>query len=262
VALAQHSQRVEPLRRRDGGASGISRLAPPIASAALARTRERSPPLRSQRDPEAQEPESPGAAVVVEVRLNTLTLPVEGLMVATSVVDATLIRPPLIRSPLVPKLVTVATVSAVIRSTVTALVALAVLWPAWLPGISRRGAETDTQPESAKADRAHYRGPRHRCLEAHCCVPFSCDLPPNRVDRSVERSEASTARDRLRFTRQGLASKGDASRMRHAVKPLCGSRTAARVVRRATLSCSIGLPIRAVTQHVVGSITTAPTSEC
>jgi hypothetical protein len=74
-------------------------------------------PLRSQRDPEAQEPESPGTAVVVEVRLNTLTLPVEGLMVPTGVVDAalipwplvpaTLIRPPLIRSPLVPKLATV-----------------------------------------------------------------------------------------------------------------------------------------------------------
>src|SRR6202007_1432118 len=95
--------------------------------------------LRSQRDPQAQEPESPGAAVVVEVRLNALTLPVEGIMVPPGVVKtalipwplvpATLIGPPLIRSPL-GKLTTVATVSTVILSAVTALVALAVLWPA------------------------------------------------------------------------------------------------------------------------------------
>jgi hypothetical protein len=125
-------------------------------------------------------------------------------MVPTGVVDAALIPWPLvpatlIRSPLVPPLATVATVSTVIRSTVTALVALAVWRPARLPRVSRRRAQTDTQPESAKADRAHYRGPRHRFLETHCCVPFSCELPPNRVDRSVERPEASTARDRLRF---------------------------------------------------------------
>jgi hypothetical protein len=118
-------------------------------------------PLRSQRDPDTQEPESPGTAVVVEVRLNTLTLPVEGLMVPTGVVDAALIpwplvpatlirpplvRPPLVRPPLVPKLATVATA--------TALVALAVLWPARLPAIPRVGgrrAETDAEPESAKA---------------------------------------------------------------------------------------------------------------
>src|SRR5258708_31772164 len=106
--------------------------------------------FRSQRDPQAQEPESPGAAVVVEVRLNTLTLPVEGLMVPTGVVEAaliprplvpaTLIGPPLIRSPLVPPLATVATVSLVILSTATALVALAVLWPARLPTIPLAGA--------------------------------------------------------------------------------------------------------------------------
>jgi hypothetical protein len=113
-------------------------------------------PLRSQRDPDTQEPESPGTAVVVEVRLNTLTLPVEGLMVPTGVVDAalipwplvpaTLIRPPLVRPPLVPKLATVATA--------TAFVALAVLLPARLPAIPRVGgrrAETDAEPESAKA---------------------------------------------------------------------------------------------------------------
>jgi hypothetical protein len=107
-----------------------------------------------------------------------LTLPVEGLMVPTGVVDAALIPWPLvpatlIRSPLVPKLATVATVSAVILSTVTALVALAVL-PARLPTIpmvGRRRAETDAQPESAKAQCAHDRGSRHSLLETHCCAP-------------------------------------------------------------------------------------------
>jgi hypothetical protein len=137
-------------------------------------------PLRSQRDPQAQEPESPGSAVVVEVRRYTLSLPVEGLMVPTGVVEtalipwplvpATLIGPPLIRSPLV-KLATVATVSTVILSAVTALVALAVLWPARLPTIPMVGgrrAQTDAQPESAKAQRTHDRGSRHSFLETHC----------------------------------------------------------------------------------------------
>jgi hypothetical protein len=113
-----------------------------------------------------------------------LTLPVEGLMVPTGVVDAalipwplvpaTLILSPLIRSPLVPKLATVANVSTVILSTVTtALVALAVL-PARLPTIplvGGRRAETDAQPESAKAQRAHDRGARHSLLQTHCCAP-------------------------------------------------------------------------------------------
>jgi hypothetical protein len=97
-------------------------------------------------------------------------------MVATGVVETALIPWPLvpatlIRSPLVPKLATVATVSTVILSTVTALVALAVLWPARLPTIPMVGgrrAETDAQPESAKAQRAHDRGSRHSFLETHC----------------------------------------------------------------------------------------------
>jgi hypothetical protein len=113
-----------------------------------------------------------------------LTLPVEGLMVSTGVIDATLIpwplvpatliRPPLIRSPLVPKLATIATVSTVILSTVTALVALAGLWQARLPTIPMVGgrrAETDAQPESANAQRAHDRESRHSFLETHCCAP-------------------------------------------------------------------------------------------
>jgi hypothetical protein len=69
------------------------------------------------------------------------------------------------------KRATVATVSTVILSTVTALVALAVLWPARLPTIplvGGRRAETDAQPESAKAQRAHDRGSRHSFLETHC----------------------------------------------------------------------------------------------
>ncbi|MCW2629037.1 hypothetical protein, partial [Mycobacterium sp.] len=118
----------------------------------------------SQRNPQAQEPEPPGTAVVVEVRLNTLPLPVEGLMVPTGVVDAALIPWPLVPAtlisaaliwlPLVAPRATVATVSTVILSTVTALVALTVLWPARLPTIPMVGgcrAETDAQPESAKA---------------------------------------------------------------------------------------------------------------
>jgi hypothetical protein len=40
--------------------------------------------------------------------------------------------------------------------------------------------------------------------------------------------------------------------MRHAAKPLCGSCTAARVVRRATLTCAVGLPGRGVTQSSSG----------
>jgi len=80
-------------------------------------------------------------------------------MVPTGVIEAALIPWPLvpatlIRSPLVPKPATVSTVSTVISSTVAALVALAVLWPARLPTIPMVGgrrAETDAQPESAKA---------------------------------------------------------------------------------------------------------------
>jgi hypothetical protein len=85
-------------------------------------------------------------------------------MVPTGVVDAALIPwplvpsaltgPPLFGSPLVPELATVATVSAVILATVTALVALAVLWPARLttiPMVGVRRAHTGAQSESAKA---------------------------------------------------------------------------------------------------------------
>jgi hypothetical protein len=137
-------------------------------------------------------------------------------MVATGVVETALIPWPLvpatlIRSPLIPKLVTVATVSTVILSTVTALVALAVLWPARLPTIPMVGgrrAETDAQPESAKTQRAHDRGARHSFLETHCCAPsvlWSCvrivSTDPN----------ASTARDRLNASvHRCFASNGDA----------------------------------------------------
>jgi hypothetical protein len=58
-------------------------------------------PLRSQRDPRAKEPESPSTAVVVEVRIDTLPLPVEGLMVPTGVVDAALIPWPLVPATLI-----------------------------------------------------------------------------------------------------------------------------------------------------------------
>jgi len=110
-------------------------------------------------------------------------------MVPTGVVDAALIpwplvpatpirspliRSPLIRSPLVPPLAAVATVSTVILSTVTALVALAVLWPARLstiPMVGGRRAETDAQPESAKAQRAHDCASRHSFPEPHRCAP-------------------------------------------------------------------------------------------
>src|ERR1700726_3334427 len=68
--------------------------------------------VTSRRDPVAQEPESPSAAVVVEVRLDALTLPVERLMVKAGVVETALIpvalipllRAPLLRAPLIPLL--------------------------------------------------------------------------------------------------------------------------------------------------------------
>jgi hypothetical protein len=142
-----------------------------------------------------------------------LTLPVEGLMVATGVVEAalipwplvpaTLIGPPLIRSPLVPPLATVATVSMVILSTVTALVALAVLWPARLPTIPMVGgrrAETDAQSESAKAQRAHDCGSRHSFLDTHCCAPSVLWACLRIVSTDPK---ASTARDRLSFCLTG-----------------------------------------------------------
>jgi hypothetical protein len=56
------------------------------------------------RDPGAQEPESPSAAVVVEVRLDALTLPVERLMVKAGVLDTALIPValiPLLRAEIV-----------------------------------------------------------------------------------------------------------------------------------------------------------------
>ena len=63
--------------------------------------------ITSQLDPLAQEPESPSAAVVVEVRLDTLTLVVEGLMVKAGVVETALIPValiPLLRAALIPLL--------------------------------------------------------------------------------------------------------------------------------------------------------------
>jgi hypothetical protein len=86
-------------------------------------------------------------------------------------VPATLISSPLIWLPLVAPRATVATVSTVILSTVAALVALAILLPARLPRVSGRRTETDPQPESAKAHRAHDRGSRHSLLETHCRAP-------------------------------------------------------------------------------------------
>jgi hypothetical protein len=104
---------------------------------------------------------------------------IEAALIPWPLVPAPLILSPLIRSPLVPKLATVATVSTVILSIVTALVALAVLWQARLHTIPMVGggrAETDAQPESAKAQRTHDRGSRHSLLESHrpqthCCAP-------------------------------------------------------------------------------------------
>jgi hypothetical protein len=121
---------------------------------------------------------------------------VETALIPWPLVPATLTGSPLIRSPLI-KLATVAAVSTVILSTVTALVALAVLWPARLPTIpivSRRRAQTDAQPESAKAQRASDRGSRHSLPETHCCAPsLLWGLAPNRVDRP----EYQHRRDRL-----------------------------------------------------------------
>jgi hypothetical protein len=76
---------------------------------------------------------------------------VETALIPRPLIPSTLIGPPLIRSPLV-ELATVATVSTLILAPVTALVALAVLWPARLPTIPMIGGRrthTDAQPESA-----------------------------------------------------------------------------------------------------------------
>jgi hypothetical protein len=134
-----------------------------------------------------------------------LTLPVEGLVVPTRIVDAALIpwplvpatlirsplirppliRPPLIWSPLVPPLPTV-DVSAVILSTVTALVTLAVLlWPARLPGVSGRHAGSDSQRKGGQTQCTGDRGLRDDFLDVHCATPWSRDADtPNRVHRS------------------------------------------------------------------------------
>ena len=45
-------------------------------------------PVRSQRNPCAEEPEAPGTTALVPVRCNLLALPVEGLMVEASILYA------------------------------------------------------------------------------------------------------------------------------------------------------------------------------
>jgi hypothetical protein len=158
-------------------------------------------------------------------------------MVPTGVVDAalipwplvpgTLILSPLVWLPLVPPRATVATVSTMILSTVTALVALAVLWPARLPTIplvGGRRAETDAQPESAKAQRAHDRGSRHSLLETHCCAPSVLSACLRMLSTGPK---ASTARDRLTLSRDRRLrfEKWRCSRMRRNAIPLRGRAT-------------------------------------
>jgi hypothetical protein len=90
----------------------------------------------------------------------------------------------------------------VILSNVTALVALAVLRPARLPTIPMVGgrrAQTDAQPESAKAQRAHDRGSRRRFLETHCCAPSVLWAYLRIVSTDPK---AGTARDRLTLDRR------------------------------------------------------------
>jgi hypothetical protein len=185
---------------------------------------------------------------------------VDAALIPWPLVPATLIRWPLIWSPLVAPRATVsavivwsplvaprasiATVSTVILSTVTTLIALAVLCPARLPGVSGRRAETDTKPESAQAHRAHDRGSRYSFLETfvvllQCCELPRCELTPNRVDRF----EASTAPTACASLDGSLAWEGDARRS--AEQPY-GRATCEPPAR------SIGLPIRAVTQPVSG----------
>jgi hypothetical protein len=148
---------------------------------------------------------------------------VEAALIPWPLVPATLIGPPLIRSPLAPKLATVATVSTVILSTVTALVALAVLWPARLPTIplvGGRRAETDAQPESANAQGD--RGSRHSFLDTHCCAPsvLSACLRMLSTD-----PKASTARDRLSLDRRLRFEEWRCSGMRRTAIPLRGRAT-------------------------------------
>src|ERR1700712_273213 len=90
-----------------GEASGVFATGPTPAQ--ICRPR----PFRSQRNEDAQELESKRIEVVVEVRLNPLTLIVEGLMINPRVVDAALIPGP--------------TVSAVAETLVTTVVAEALV---------------------------------------------------------------------------------------------------------------------------------------
>jgi hypothetical protein len=151
----------------------------------------------------------------------------EAALIPWPLVPATLISSALIWLPLVAPRATVATVSTVVLSTVTALVALAVLWPARLPTIPMVGgrrAETDAQPETAKAQRAHHRGSRHNFLDTHCCAPsvlWAC-LRMLSTD-----PKASTARDRLTLSRDRRLrfEKWRCARMRRTAIPLHGRTT-------------------------------------
>jgi hypothetical protein len=144
----------------------------------------------SQRDPQSEEPEAPGSAVLIPVRLDALPLPIEGLMVKACIVHAALIPwplvplpliaailiwVPLIWVPLISKLATVATVSTVILSAVTAVVALAVLCPTRLPRVGRCGAGSDAQREGGYAQCTGDRGLGHEFLGVHCAAPWFRD---------------------------------------------------------------------------------------
>jgi hypothetical protein len=125
-------------------------------------------PFTSERDENPEELESPSAAVVVEVRLNTLTLVVEGLVVVASLVEAALIPSQLVKTRAAS---IVATISAVTASAVTALVALAVgcrtRRPAMSTRVGGRRACTRYQPQGAQAQRTRDRGLGRNILQIH-----------------------------------------------------------------------------------------------
>jgi hypothetical protein len=108
----------------------------------------------SQWDPGAEEPEAPSAAVLVPVRLDPLSLPIEGLMVETGVIDASLVPRPLVPTMLIwcpliavaligPPLIPLPLIGSSPIATVSPLVALAVLHPA-LTRVRRRRTQSDS----------------------------------------------------------------------------------------------------------------------
>src|ERR1700712_2918910 len=155
-----------------GEASGVFATGPTPAQ--ICRPR----PFRSQRNEDAQELESKRIEVVVEVRLNPLTLIVEGLMINPRVVDAALIPGPTVSAvaeTLVTTVVAEALVSTVVAESLVPTVVAGAEDRARLPMIPRVGGrrpDADTQPQRGQAQRADERGFDDCILQTHRLTPW------------------------------------------------------------------------------------------